>query len=63
MAGQTQEGTPRQKVLMIHTRDEDGVSKPINLEDIRMLALLLAREDIPHTDNRVFAVRVSSSQQ
>ena len=51
----------RQDVLIIHTRDEDGLSKPMNFEDIRMHALPLAREDIPQADNGVFAIRVSIS--
>ena len=51
----------RQNVLIIRTRDEDGLSKPISFEDIRMHALPLAREDIPQDDNGVFVIRVSIS--
>ena len=51
----------RQNVLIIRTRDEDGLSKPIDFEDIRMHALPLAREDIPQADDGVFAIRVSIS--
>ena len=37
----------RQNILIIRTRDEDGLSKPINFEDIRMHALPLARVRYP----------------
>ena len=51
----------RQNVLIIRTRDEDGLSRPINIEDVRMHALPLAREDIPQAGNGSSAIRVSIS--